>query len=142
MDLVERLLPDQSYIKTNIRKKQIKNVMDNFDLSIENKRSFFSSNDWRLLKNYIYAKYENICVCCGADKELQIDHIKPITKAPSLALHHHNLQILCKTCNQIKSNKSNARFKKIKKKGKVNFKSLIGLRYKWMEYFPPKNRLN
>jgi 5-methylcytosine-specific restriction endonuclease McrA len=138
MDLVIKLLPDQRYEKVKIRNKQIKNVLDNFDLSVENKKRFFYSNDWRLLKNYVYSKYENICVCCGSDKELQIDHIKPITKAPSLALHHNNLQILCKTCNQIKSNKSNARFKRIKKPGKVSFKPIIGLRYKWMEYFPKK----
>lgn len=139
MDLIERLLPNQSFNKSIVRRKQIKYVTDTFDLSAENKKIFYASEDWKKLKKYIYSKYENICFCCGSFNELQVDHIIPITKSPSRSLNHNNLQILCKTCNQIKSNKSNARFNPIIKPVKVSMKSIIGIRYKWRSYFPHKN---
>jgi len=45
---------------------------------------------------------ETFCVYCGKKclgQERHIDHIKPKSKFPDLALIIENLQILCKACN-------------------------------------------
>ncbi|WP_374759367.1 HNH endonuclease [Dyadobacter fanqingshengii] len=43
-------------------------------------------------------------MCCGKFVELHVDHIKPRSNYPRLALKLTNLQILCKACNLGKSN--------------------------------------
>ncbi len=69
---------------------------------------FYESREW------LAARYEALkgsaghCSCCGAraskDNPLHVDHIKPRSKFPALALVLSNLQILCKSCNLGKSN--------------------------------------
>jgi hypothetical protein len=45
-------------------------------------------------------KYDHECQLCGSDEGLQIDHIKPIAKGGSDAIH--NLWVLCGRCNVAK----------------------------------------
>jgi 5-methylcytosine-specific restriction endonuclease McrA len=47
---------------------------------------------------------------CGRSKRkhgvvIHVDHIKPKSKYPELALEYNNLQLLCEDCNLGKSNK-------------------------------------
>jgi 5-methylcytosine-specific restriction endonuclease McrA len=64
---------------------------------------FYSSRDWRKLRYEVLRKNRK-CGLCGDDRRLHVDHIKPISKYPSLALNLSNLQILCEDCNLGKSN--------------------------------------
>ncbi|WP_409013867.1 HNH endonuclease [Dyadobacter sp. CY356] len=43
-------------------------------------------------------------MCCGKYGELHVDHVKPRSNYPKLALKLTNLQILCRACNLGKSN--------------------------------------
>jgi 5-methylcytosine-specific restriction endonuclease McrA len=45
---------------------------------------------------------DKICQLCGSDKELQFDHIRPVSYGGVGTLE--NLQILCRECNGFKSN--------------------------------------
>jgi 5-methylcytosine-specific restriction endonuclease McrA len=48
------------------------------------------------------------CMSCGVPArkaELQIDHIKPISKYPELKYEPENLQVLCRACNISKGNR-------------------------------------
>lgn len=70
---------------------------------------FYSSKEWRKLRYQVLRKYSAECMCCGRSKKyhgvvVHVDHIKPRSKFPSLALEFKNMQILCEDCNMGKSN--------------------------------------
>lgn len=71
---------------------------------------FYNSREWRSLRYRVLKKYDGCCMLCGRNKRdhgivLHVDHIKPRSKFPHLALVFDNLQILCEDCNMGKSNK-------------------------------------
>ena len=45
-------------------------------------------------------KRDKLCLKCGSDKNLTVDHILPISKGGGNEFN--NLQILCKKCNSLK----------------------------------------
>ncbi|MCH9024334.1 MAG: HNH endonuclease [candidate division Zixibacteria bacterium] len=70
---------------------------------------FYSSKEWRSLRYRVLRKYSAECMCCGRSKKndgvvIHVDHIKPRSKYPYLALDFKNLQLLCEDCNLGKSN--------------------------------------
>lgn len=69
---------------------------------------FLLSWEWKKLRMKVLVKYGATCMCCGASKDdgvrIHVDHIKPRSKFPKLALVEDNLQVLCDVCNQGKSN--------------------------------------
>ena len=66
-------------------------------------QSFYESEQWRVLRYQALKNCGAACQLCGATKEkgavLHVDHIKPRSKYPDLALTLDNLQVLCKDCN-------------------------------------------
>lgn len=54
-------------------------------------------------RKVIFERDNNICLCCGTNKNLTLDHIIP--KSIKGVGKKKNLQTLCKTCNTIKNNK-------------------------------------
>ena len=83
------------------------------------KDPFYESSEWLslryiVLKNHVI-KNGKICLLCGTkNTQLHVDHIKPKSKYPELALTFDNLQVLCKHCNKGKSNKDETDFRKLK----------------------------
>lgn len=61
--------------------------------------SFHTSEAWRRLRYKALKLYGNACQCCGSRKNIHVDHIKPRSKYPGLALSLENLQVLCEDCN-------------------------------------------
>lgn len=75
---------------------------------------FYDSRPWLELRYKVLKKYGRKCMCCGVvASEVHVDHIKPISKNPGLALEFDNLQVLCKQCNLGKSNKDITDFRVI-----------------------------
>ncbi|WP_230201321.1 HNH endonuclease [Xanthomonas euvesicatoria] len=76
---------------------------------------FYTSRAWRELRYRFLARSTRQCTCCGARADqgatLHVDHIKPRSKYPELALDEGNLQILCDDCNMGKGNKDDADFR-------------------------------
>ena len=70
---------------------------------------FYTSRAWLDLRYHVLKKSNGFCQCCGhrgdAANPLQVDHIKPRSKFPGLALAESNLQVLCRSCNLGKSAK-------------------------------------
>ena len=74
-----------------------------------NNTSFYSSKEWRNIRYQVIKKNSGECMACGRSKKvhgivIHVDHIKPRSKHPRLALCFENLQLLCKDCNSGKSN--------------------------------------
>jgi|688.fasta_scaffold566903_2 5-methylcytosine-specific restriction endonuclease McrA len=68
------------------------------------KESFYMTDQWRSLRKQVLKKYGSVCMKCQSKKQIHIDHIKPRSLFPELELDFDNLQVLCKTCNERKSN--------------------------------------
>lgn len=71
---------------------------------------FYNSAEWRKLRARVLEKYECRCMMCGRSPKdhgivVHVDHIKPRSKYPELALEFSNLQILCEDCNMGKGNR-------------------------------------
>jgi len=74
-----------------------------------NDDDFLQSRDWLELRYRVLKKHNGWCQACGhkgsPDNPIQVDHIKPRSTHPHLALSEKNLQVLCRNCNVGKSNK-------------------------------------
>jgi 5-methylcytosine-specific restriction endonuclease McrA len=71
-------------------------------------RGFYGSPEWRKLRRQVINRYGKVCMCCGKltrGKETHVDHIQPRSKRRDLELSFENLQILCRKCNDTKSDK-------------------------------------
>ena len=73
------------------------------------KDGFYSSKEWRTVRYQVIKKFGGCCMACGRSKKdhgivIHVDHIRPRSKHPELALCFENLQLLCEDCNLGKSN--------------------------------------
>ena len=82
------------------------------------KKDFYSSRAWKILRYQAFEKYGNRCQCCGARPDdyitLHVDHVKPKSTHPELALDLNNMQILCEDCNIGKINQFQTDWKYLK----------------------------
>lgn len=64
---------------------------------------FLTSREWMDLRYSVLKKHNGCCQLCGSrgsdDNPIQVDHIKPRSKFPELALAESNMQVLCRRCN-------------------------------------------
>lgn len=74
---------------------------------LRNVDTFYDSNEWQFLRKRTLKRYGCICMKCKSkNTEMHVDHIKPRSKYPELERDENNLQVLCRGCNMIKSNKN------------------------------------
>lgn len=77
--------------------------------------TFYASKEWRKLRYQAFKRYGNTCCVCGRGPKnglvMHVDHIKPRSYYPQLALEITNLQIMCEECNVSKSNKDNIQWR-------------------------------
>lgn len=70
---------------------------------------FYSSLVWRELRFRALKRNDGRCELCGRSKHdgviLHVDHIKPRSRFPMLALTESNLQVMCDDCNLGKGNR-------------------------------------
>lgn len=86
--------------RSKIKKKKIKRK------TIRISKDFYETKEWQDLRYRTLKKHGRKCmVCFRTNLELHVDHIKPISKFPELALDPNNLQVLCRDCNLGKGNK-------------------------------------
>lgn len=65
-------------------------------------RDFYSSKEWKKIKNEFKKHMTQMCsVCCSEDR-LVVDHIRPVRYYWNERLNDSNLQMLCSDCNREK----------------------------------------
>lgn len=65
---------------------------------------FYDSREWHVLRYKVIKAHGRVCMACGSNEgAMHVDHIKPRSRFPELALEFSNLQVLCKACNLGKS---------------------------------------
>ena len=52
------------------------------------------------VKRDVYGKYGKVCLCCGSDKNISLDHVIPVVSGGQNEIN--NMQPLCKSCNSRK----------------------------------------
>lgn len=71
-------------------------------------REFLQSWEWSGTRYEVLRSRGAVCECCGASPKIgavmMVDHIKPRSRYPELALDPNNLQVLCASCNRGKGN--------------------------------------
>lgn len=73
-----------------------------FDLKRKYGDSFYTSVEWQEARYRALLQSCGRCEACGrgkAETRLHVDHIKPRSRYPHLALEVTNLQVLCEDCN-------------------------------------------
>lgn len=134
-----------SFSKSSTQRAKLKllKITKIFQVNQENKNAFYASREWQLLRSWVFANFNNVCFSCFSSEALEVDHIKPITHRPGLSLRHTNVQILCRNCNGLKSNKTSRKFKaSIHKKPTYQVTQEIkelGKGGKWEKFFPKVN---
>ena len=76
---------------------------------IEEKEAFYASPEWKLLRDEVIKEQGRICRLCrtaiDSDADVTVDHVRPRSKHPELALSKGNLQVLCRPCNSSKGDR-------------------------------------
>lgn len=81
--------------------------------------SFYVTPAWLQLRFAVLTRYGSKCMLCNSiSGTMHVDHIKPRSKYPQLALKIDNLQILCGPCNIGKSNLDETDFRNLNNNGK------------------------
>lgn len=89
------------------RRRKLKRALRANRRGLQPAEEFYASLTWKKLRYKVLQKSGGKCQCCGtlgADSPLHVDHIKPRSKYPDLALEESNLQVLCADCNVGKLN--------------------------------------
>jgi 5-methylcytosine-specific restriction endonuclease McrA len=67
---------------------------------------FYLTPDWRAARSTVIRRDGRVCKRCGRHIvfpwDVTVDHIRPRSKFPHLALELSNLQVLCRPCNSSK----------------------------------------
>jgi len=73
---------------------------------IEEALRFYSSPEWAVIRRQVIEEEGRVCAECGKriknDIDITVDHKRPRSKYPDLALDRENLRVLCRTCNSKK----------------------------------------
>lgn len=89
--------------------KELKRQERNKKRRLKRRKSdrFYNTRAWLKLRYESLKKYGRQCMLCKATNGvMHVDHIKPRSRYPELALDPENLQVLCKACNLGKSDHS------------------------------------
>ncbi len=84
----------------------LRNSVRRVDRDQQEYERFYLTADWRYVRKQVIERDGHVCGCCKLQiqdfNELTVDHIRPRSKYPELALVLSNLQVLCRRCNSSK----------------------------------------
>lgn len=73
---------------------------------IHEAKQFYASAEWRSIRNTVISEEGPHCYLCNQaivdPNEIAVDHVKPRSSYPELALIRENLRVACRSCNSNK----------------------------------------
>ena len=61
--------------------------------------------EWERQRKRVLVRDGDRCTACGAEEDLSVDHVMPISLQPDHDYADHELVTLCRRCNSIKSDR-------------------------------------
>lgn len=116
-DLIDQATPESVAVIEQINRyldevRTLSNKLLSMAIPPRPKHAFYDSDEWRALRYRALREYGRVCVLCKTTEgQMHVDHIKPRSLYPSLALSFDNLQVLCRDCNPGKSNKDDTDYR-------------------------------
>lgn len=75
----------------------------------EEEQTFYMSPEWTKLRDLVIKEEGRVCAECHRhiknDSDVTVDHIRPRSRYPDLALKRENLRVLCRSCNSQKGDR-------------------------------------
>lgn len=108
-ELVKTLFKTTKRVDTVIAELQV--IATKIYTKYEPRTEFIRWRDSKEGQSWKQNKYQNqdrCCAICRISIQLKgshIDHVKPLSRSPHLALDTQNMQITCPECNTFKTNK-------------------------------------
>jgi 5-methylcytosine-specific restriction endonuclease McrA len=98
---------------TIVRQKRVQSRTNQLALErkqrLDETRQFYSSPEWKLIRQQVIKEKGRVCSECGNpirnSYDVTVDHIRPRSKYPELALDKENLSVLCRSCNSSKGDR-------------------------------------
>lgn len=94
---------------SNLAETILRKGVNGVDVQQQEYEAFYLTTDWRELRRLAIERDGNVCGGCNESIQnpfdITVDHIKPRSKFPELALVLSNLRVLCRGCNSRKGNR-------------------------------------
>ena len=107
--IIDRVLAEPRRVREERIKSGIQELAEERKKRIEEEQLFYSSPEWAKLRDIVINEEGRVCAQCHRhiknDSDVTVDHIRPRSKYPDLALKRENLRVLCRRCNSIKKDK-------------------------------------
>ena len=104
-----RIIDRESAKRSGLVRVRLQALAEERKRLIDEGKTFYASPEWKLLRNEVISEQGRRCGVCGTtairDRDVTVDHIRPRSKHPHLALSKDNLQVLCRSCNARKGNR-------------------------------------
>jgi 5-methylcytosine-specific restriction endonuclease McrA len=109
MVIIDRVLARPRNEREEKIKSRVRVLAEERKKKIEEAQLFYSSPEWVKLREQVIKEEGRVCAQCGRkiknDNDVTVDHIRPRTKYPQLALSRENLRVLCRQCNSRKKDR-------------------------------------
>lgn len=116
------LCPKHEEERKEKRKEHIKNNRSKYDKRYdqekrnEKSKSFYNSRDWKRVRKAVLVRDNYLCQYCLRDKKISkadvVDHVIPLLIDWSLRLDESNLNCLCHTCHNSKTQRDERNYGK------------------------------
>lgn len=107
--IVDSVLAKPRKEKAERIKLKIIELAEDRKRKIEEAEQFYSSPEWEMIRRQVIKQKGKVCAEWSQrirkNSDITVDHIKPRSKYPELALELENLRVLCRSCNSQKGNR-------------------------------------
>ena len=107
--IIDRVLAEPRRDREERIKSGILELAEERKKRIEEEQLFYSSPEWAKLRDIVINEEGRVCAQCHRhiknDSDVTVDHIRPRSKYPDLALKRENLRVLCRKCNSAKKDR-------------------------------------